>query len=385
MERSRGAGTSQGAFTTEATAAFRVVSAHPQPYLLAAFPSYLGNPYQALLYGSVWDEGFAPVRMPRWNQLPELHALQDAGLPTVLHLHWLQPVLRDADSNADARRRGAKFIEELDAYRDRGGKLVWTIHNVLPHETRHEAEEVALCAALAERADIVHVLTKRTPELVAPHYDLPRKRVLHVPHPSYAGAYPDHVSRHDARHALGLLPDELVVAAVGDIRAYKGLDDLLDAWQDVPTDRPRRLLIAGAPLRDQGGAEAIIERAAIDPRVLIDARRIPPDELQVILRATDVMILPYRQALNSGALLLALTFGVPVIVPDGAGFGEILDPSFARTFQAGDRASLADALTRAQELATLDASRAALGAAARYEPRALSARFARELRARLER
>ena len=384
-ERQGRKGAAPGAFTTEATTAFRQLAAHPDPYLLAAYPSYTANPYQDLLYGAASVEGFATVRMPRWRQLSELLALQDGGLSTVLHLHWLQPVLRDAGSEADARARVARFAEDLDTYRARGGRLVWTVHNVLPHEMRFEAAEIDLCVAVAERADVIHVLVERTPELVAPYYELPRERVLHVPHPSYQGVYPDHVSRDDARRELGLMPDEFVVAAVGDIRPYKGLDDLLDAWQDVPTDRPRRLLIAGAPLRDQRDAQAIVERAGVAPRVQVDARRIPPEELQVIFRAADVMILPYRRALNSGALLLALTFGVPVIVPEAAGFAEIVDPSFARTFRAGDRASLADVLTRAPELATEEAAQSALRAAARYEPRAMSERFVRELRARLQR
>jgi glycosyltransferase involved in cell wall biosynthesis len=205
---------------------------------------------------------------------------------------------------------------------------------------------------------------------------------MHVPHPSYRGAYADHVSRHDARYELGLHADEFVVLALGAIRPYKGLDELLDAWQDVPRDRPRRLVIAGAPAEDPE-VDALVERAAVDPRVLIDARSIPADEIQHFMRAADVAVLPYRRALNSGALMLALTFGLPVIVPDGGGLAEVVNTGFARTFAAGDRASLAEALTKAPALATDKARRLAAEAAAKQDPVALSRRFAQELRTRL--
>lgn len=382
MERMARPAIAPGTFTIDATSAFRAVAGADHPLLLAAYPSYQTNPYQALLYSAAWNEGIAPVRMPRPVQLEELAALQSAGVPTALHLHWLHPIQRDATSDADARALGAEFIANLDDYKARGGRLVWTVHNILPHETRFEAAEIALTAAVVERADAIHVLTAGTPALVERYYRLPPERVLHVPHPSYRGAYPDHVSRQDARYELGLHSDELVILALGAIRPYKGIDELLDAWHDVTPDSPRRLVIAGAPA-DVPGIDALVERAAVDPTVLIDPRQIPAEEIQLFLRAADVAVLPYRRALNSGALMLALTFGVPVIVPDGGGLAETVEPSYARTFQAGNRASLADALANAADLAT-DAARAAARAAAdRLDPVELSRQFARELRTRL--
>jgi glycosyltransferase involved in cell wall biosynthesis len=382
MERQQRPAPGPGTFTVEAVTAFRAVAGADEPVLLAAHPSYHTNPYQSLLYSAAWEHGIAPVRMPRTSQLEELGTLQDSGIPTVLHLHWLHPIQRDATSASDARSLGASFVADVDRYLGRGGRLAWTVHNILPHETRYEDAEIALTAAIASRAHVIHVLTAGTRDLVAPYYDLPAERILHVPHPSYRGAYADHVSRHDARHELGLHADEFVVLALGAIRPYKGLDELLDAWQDVPRDRPRRLVIAGTPA-DLPEVDALVERAAVDPRVLIDARPIPAEEIQHFMRAADVAVLPYRRALNSGALMLALTFGLPVIVPDGGGLAEMVDTAFARTFAAGDRASLAAALARAPGLATYEARRLAAEAAARHDPAELSRRFAEGLRGRL--
>jgi beta-1,4-mannosyltransferase len=372
-----------GAFTTEATAALRALTGSPEPRLLLGFyPSFVTNPYQALLYGAVREHGIAPVRLQRVDQFGELEALQAAGIDTALHLHWLHPILADAAGARDADRLVRQFLDRIGAYRAAGGRVVWTVHNILPHETRFESAEAQLSAEVAARSDVIHVLAGGTRKFVAPYYDLPADRILHVPHPSYRGAYQDHVSRLDARHELGLMPDELVLAVVGAIRPYKGLNELMDAWAQVDLEGPRRLLIAGASTEDAAN-EALVTRAAVDPRIIIDPRKIPADEMQLFLRAADVVVLPYRRSLNSGALMLALTFGLPVIVPAGGGLAEVVAPSFSTTFEPDDPASLVAALREAPALATADAARAAAAAAAALDPTELSHRFASGLLAML--
>lgn len=372
----------RGAFTKEAVTALRAVSAtHAKPLLLGYYPAFTTNPYQALLYGQVPGAGMAPVGIRRAETIAELTDLQRRGLETVLHLHWLHLVLRDARSSAAAEHAIAAFLDLLDQYREAGGRIVWTVHNILPHEAREEAHEARLAAEVARRADVIHVLAKATPSQVAPYFQLPPERLLHVPHPSYAGVYPDQVSPAEARHRLGLATDDVVYLVIGAIRAYKGLSELLDAWTALPPDGRRRLVIAGAPI-DEPGIPELLSRAVVVPGVLLDARKLPADELQVFLRAADVAVLPYRRALNSGALMLALTFGVPVVVPRGGGLAEIVDPAFAVTFDS-NLDGLKDALLEAGRLVGPTARAAALAAAERYDPAELSRRFAAGLRERL--
>jgi beta-1,4-mannosyltransferase len=386
MERRlRSSKPARGDLTEEAAAALRALAGSDvEPWLLAAHPSFVTNPYQDLLYQRSREHGFAPLRVRRDEQLDEVLELQRTGLPTLLHLHWLHLVLKGAGSAKEARKRADEFLRRLDAQHGAGGRLAWTVHNVLPHESRFDAEEARLCGEVASRADVVHVMAERTPELVAPYFELPRDRLLVVPHMSYAGAYEDHISRLDARHELGLMPDELVYLVLGAIRPYKGLPELLDAWAELPPDRPRRLVIAGAPT-DEPGVDEVLERAALATGVILDARKIPPDEMQVFLRAADVAVLPYRRALNSGALLLALTFGLPAIVPADSGLAGSVDATFGRTFDPDVPGSLAEALVGAADLASDAARTAALAAAAAVSPEIVSRRFSIGLREALAR
>ncbi len=109
----------------------------------------------------------------------------------------------------------------------------------------------------------------------------------------------------------------------------------------------------------------------------------PIEDVQLFLRAADVAILPYVQSLNSGVLLLALSFGVPVVVPSRTGFDELVDPTFARTFEPGDPAALAAAIRESEALDPRAARAAALSSARRFDPDQLSVQFADGLRDRL--
>jgi glycosyltransferase involved in cell wall biosynthesis len=147
-------------------------------------------------------------------------------------------------------------------------------------------------------------------------------------------------------------------------------------------DVPRRLVIAGGPSEEPGIAE-VLERAAIHPRILLHAGQVAPADIQIYLRAADVAVLPYVRTLNSGALLLALTFGLPAVVPAGGGLAELLDDASSRTFSHDDPAELVAALRSSDGLATPGASAAARAIAERFAPGPLAAQFARGLREKL--
>jgi glycosyltransferase involved in cell wall biosynthesis len=369
----------------EAVEAIRALEATGrEPIVMAYHPVARVNPFLALLYREAWDAGIAPIAMVDEDRIEELASFAALGFRTVLHLHWLNLPLAKATSAAEAEQAAGAFLERLDRFTAAGGRIVWTVHNILAHGSRFEAEEARMLAEVARRAAVVHVMAKGTREHVAPYYDIPSDRVLHVPHPSYIGAYEDYVSRSQARHDLGLMPDEIVYAVVGAIRAYKGLTMLLDAWDTLPAEPIRRLLIAGAPGKEPG-IDALIERAVLHPRVVVYPERVPADRMQVLLRAADIAVLPYLRSLNSGALMLALTFGLPVIVPAGGGLAETVDDRFAVTYTPDGPGSLSDALVRAADLLTPEARAAAREVALAHDPVTISRQFSQGLRAMLDR
>ena len=116
------------------------------------------------------------------------------------HFHWLASI-----EDKDAVRRFEALLTRL---KDQRRSIVWTVHNVLPHDKADIATAVRVRRAIVEAADLIHIMNERTPELVEPHFSLAGKRVFHSPHPSYLGDHPGTVSREQARFELGLSPGD---------------------------------------------------------------------------------------------------------------------------------------------------------------------------------
>ena len=360
--RGRRAGRLAATDVTDAITQLRSAG-HERPAIVAYHQASPDNPFQALAYRRAWSRGLAPIAVHELDDLAVVDAAiradaaragasEAAVVPSrILHLHWVNRVLRGATSDADAATRTAAFAARLDALKRDGWTIAWTVHNILPHDAARPDAEAGLRQVIADRTDLVHVMVSTTAELAAPSFTIPLDRVVHVPLPSFRGAYPDIVDRETARAALGLPLDARVVALVGGLRPYKGLDVLIDAFERTASDAPDlHLLIAGPP-DGSAAIDAILARAAADPRAHVHARMIPADDLQLFLRAADVAVLPYVRTLNSAVLMLVLAFDLPVIGPDLGGIPETLgvsgaavDPAVATIVPAGDVAALAAAL-----------------------------------------
>ena len=376
------------ALVPDAVAALRQAEAlgHAEPVLLAYHPIARVNPYQSLLYGQAFRHGVAPVPLYDLADLGALEALAaSARVPLVLHLHWTNKILEAAETELDARTALDAFLGRLDRFRSGGGHVVWTAHNAIPHDARRPLLEATLQQGIVDRATFVHVLAARTPTDVAQWFTIPPDKVVHVPHPSYRGAYLDSQSREQARLELGLEPDETVYALLGAIKPYKGTDRLLDAFDTISAQAGgrRRLLVAGLPDKT-GAADAFLERCEIHPFVVVHARTIPADDMQLFLHAADVVVLPYLRSLNSGVLLLAFTFGVPVVAPAVGGLAETVTPETGRLFPPDADGALLEALVAADALRTPEARAAARGVADAFDPARLSAEFARAVVTRVQ-
>jgi glycosyltransferase involved in cell wall biosynthesis len=364
-------------------------TAGDRPPRLGFFPDFrAGNPFQELLYGELVARGtrVAPIRNPT-----ESLVLRDTGgdlRDYVLHVHWAEVVAQVVVDPDESAARLAAFKELLLGVKERGGHVVWTVHNVLPHDVRHRDVEIELLGFLAAHAELVHVLGGATVELTRPYYELRPAAVEVVPHSSYVGVYPDVISREVARKRLGLLPHDVALLCLGGIRPYRGLDTLLDAF-DVLVERDLRvkLLVAGKPGRFPQVREWQ-ERCERHPRIVSRFELVPESDLQLWHRAADVAVLPYRGILNSGAFKLAETFGLPIVAPQAGNLAGTLDPAYAVGFDPNVDGDLLRALEDAADLVTdpeavAHARTTARAAAAAYPPQRMAADFADAMARRL--
>ncbi|MDL2207778.1 glycosyltransferase [Desulfovibrio sp. OttesenSCG-928-F20] len=280
------------------------------------------NPYQTLLYG---DTALAAP-----GSLDQ--ALQQQAAPgftgtVILHIHWLEalfPAVTDASLPFEEQCRN--FLSLMSRFKQAGGKVVWTVHNLTPHEAQATGNMRLLLAHMAEQADVILVHAPpgdaHEAELLGKYSD----KIQVIAHGNYIGAYPAAPSPEQARHNFSFAPHETVFLFLGQLRPYKGIEDLLRAFSMLVEEEPRsRLLIAGWAKDSDYQAE--LENLAADiPGVTLDLRFIPDEELGRYFAASDVVVLPFTRILNSGSALLALSQARPVIAPKIGNLGYLLGP-----------------------------------------------------------
>ena len=204
-----------------------------------------------------------------------------------------------------------RFVALLLLVRLRRGKLLWTAHNLMPHDATPfpylDRLGRKIVIGLSDRVFVhgpsaARALAKQFPGV---H---PKLAVIH--HGHWLDYYPRSQSRADARAKLGLPCDAHVFLFIGLCKPYKNLHGLIDTFRR--RSGASLLLIAGKFARD-GYRERIAALADGEPRIRLYPRRIPDAELQTFLGACDCVVLPYLQTLTSGAAMLALSFGRPVV------------------------------------------------------------------------
>jgi glycosyltransferase involved in cell wall biosynthesis len=194
--------------------------------------------------------------------------------------------------------------------RAKGVRVVFLIHNVMPHETRFW-DRWLVRFALGSAEQYIVQADREVNRLRAL---LPKARIVTTPHPIYS--MPDrNLSMEEVRSKLGLSVNDRVILFFGIVRQYKGLRYLLQAIQILKVkDFHAQLVIAGEFWEPVSEYQQLIETLGISDRVQIHNRYIPNEELPVFFRAADLFAAPYIDATQSGSAKLALGFHLPMVV-----------------------------------------------------------------------
>lgn len=319
------------------------------------------NPYNFILYSA----------MPERVQVTEFHPRKmKISSEDIFHIHWPDMLLR-------SRRwwrivwRFIRLLKTIKRFQSRGGKVVWTVHNLKPHLTRFPSLSDMLMRKFLHRVDGLIFLTESSRNeflVLYPEFEHIRYRI--IPHAHYRSYYPHFVQgdiitgenvkgenvqddvRRDTvkgksletnpinidglsslsghhntaatgqlirknsrvnREQLGITDGEPLILMFGKIRAHKGLNDLLAAKKKLNHSK-LHLLVAGNP-GDDGIDKLTAETLKKDRHCHTFFEHVVNERVCDYFTVSDAVILPYTDILNSGTAILALSFGVPIIAP----------------------------------------------------------------------
>jgi glycosyltransferase involved in cell wall biosynthesis len=244
-------------------------------------------------------------------------------------------------------------VPRVDAHLlPRGRPLVQTPHGLLRAEAWHHGGRHR---RLLERMDALVALSEYGAGVLREQAGIEPGRIHVIPHGPL-----DYLTRLQHEEPL---PSELaaadgpVVLFFGLIRPYKGVDLLVEAFRGIGG---AELWIVGRPFGvDMDGLRRAAE--ACESPVRFVPRFVSDHEIPALFRRADVVVLPHRDAEQSGVLFTALAFGKAILMSDVGGFPEVAELGAGRTFAASDPDALAQGL---QDLLSDPAERERLGAAA---------------------
>ncbi|MGO1839248.1 MAG: glycosyltransferase [Candidatus Microbacterium stercoravium] len=308
------------------------------------FPAYLNNAFLNLIELSARADGFDVTGAHTFDDL--VAGAARLGRGDTLHVHWTTPIAQQAQSEAEAARRVARLERLFAGLRSRGAKLVWTVHNRLPHELTFPELEVRLYRLLASSADAIHIMAPHTPAAISDVATVDPRKIRQIAHPSYEGVYDTGITRTQARASFEISEHERAVLFLGQIRPYKGVDDLARATARANARRGGDLvlMLAGA-VKEMPRAE-FAASLPTEQRTISHLGFVDDADIARWFRAADVACFPYRAILNSGSVHLAATFRVPVILPGDAHLREqFAGEPWVRFFDPADpESSIADLL-----------------------------------------
>jgi glycosyltransferase involved in cell wall biosynthesis len=291
------------------------------------------NPYQRLLYSEMERLGtqvrymgtLTPSHTLNLLLLPGELAARRAMGAKLVHLHWVFAFGLPGSARFPFLRRIAHewFLIWLRSCRVLGVRLVWTAHNVMPHAAVFD-DDLSARRTLVKSSDLVVAHDQSTLVELSALGAVPKKSAV-IPHGPLLLSKPA-----DAYRIPGAGDGPRQALFFGRVLEYKGVEELLTAFIDIPEEVKAHLLVTGQCDDSQLRSRLEILAAKGGSRVSLLLKRIADADLSRLLAQADFVVLPFRRVTTSGSAILALGHARPLIVPNLASLANLPEEAVKR-------------------------------------------------------
>jgi len=248
----------------------------------------------------------------------------------LLHIQWFR----------------SSFIEGvvlniLFKYQDK--KIIYSAHNIIPHD-RDNIVNRLIFNHIYHISNIIIVHTKYMKDRLVNEFKISENKIRIIKHGVYKICLDDSVDTIHARSSLGIKSNDKVILFFGNIVPYKGLPVLINAFSDCIKEIDNIKLIIGGKIEDKyrNKIQTLIGRSGVDSNIITKYGYLKEKEIDVLFKASDIVILPYLEASQSGVMFMAYAYGKPVIASNLGGFpGDITIGKTGYVFATGDSNDLA--------------------------------------------
>lgn len=224
-----------------------------------------------------------------------------------------------------------------------GKRVIYTAHNVLPHNKENFLNRI-IFSIVYSIADVIVVHTEYLQHRLMKEFKIVGRKIRVVKHGVYKSRNNPLINTEKAREYLGMSQDAFVLLFFGGILPYKGLPILLDALAGSRTIQGIKLIIAGKiEKKYENFINSYIEKLGLDDNIVRKFYFLSDDEIEMIFKASNVVILPYLEGSQSGVLFMSYSYGRPVIVSDVGNFSnDVINGKTGYIFKKGSSVDLAE-------------------------------------------
>lgn len=255
------------------------------------FPDYRGgNPYQNGLYlGHKKNHYISTV-----NGLLTFLQIKSE----VLHLHWTSEILKHSSLS--------EISEALRGFTEKGGRIIWFIHNFYPHGLENLEIEKQLRTLVGQLAVKIVLLNPFRLNALIKEFNLEREKLMILPHGNYDG----YIGKIIVREKATTKPYQLLL--FGKLKRYKGVLEFLKFIQTKPHILKQwHVVIAGLPEDEQYKKQLLELGDNIHAELIL--KDLSSEELVGYVNESDIVVQNYVEGLNSGVTMMAMSIGTPVV------------------------------------------------------------------------
>ncbi len=201
-------------------------------------------------------------------------------------------------------------------------KKMFVCHNVFPHE-RFPMDRFLTKMVLKQGDYFITQSSMDAQDLLSVKKDAKYKQTVH---PTYNAFKMKDMSKEEARNILDISKDEKVLLFFGFVREYKGLKHIINALPQITEQiKDAKLYIVGDFDGDKDQYLQLIKEKNVEDNIRIYDGYIPDNEVEKFFAASDLVVLPYESATQSGIVQIAYGFRKPVVVTNVGGLPEVVD------------------------------------------------------------
>ncbi|MGI8351373.1 glycosyltransferase [Niallia circulans] len=258
----------------------------------------------------------------------------------IFHFHWLHTLYNNSNLIIFFFKICYSYLF-ICLLKLKGVKIVWTMHNLYPHEYINKTIENRFRKWVVKNCNLIFALGDSYKHEIISNFEVPEEKIKIIKHGHYKDKYGK--GKENLKKKYGIRKDECLFLFIGQIRPYKGIENLIDSFSHKSIQNSK-LIIAGNPTNEMKGKLEKIDKE----NILKILKFIPDEEMVDLINSCDFVILPYQNVTMSGTAILALTYNKPIIISSSPLIREYLDESVAIFYDNENPENLYQAINQAE-------------------------------------